>query len=56
MRVCSLSAHAIEIPSKSLLCSLHSVSVVDSWTPASSQESGDSGKESESGFEDLEFH
>ena len=51
--VCNLSAHAIEIPPKSLLCSLNSVSVVDSWTPASSQKSDDSEKVSETGFEDL---
>ena len=37
VRVCNLSAHAINIPPKSLLCSLNSVSVVDSWTPASKQ-------------------
>ena len=39
VRVCNLSAHAINIPPKSLLCSLNSVSVVDSWTPASKQKS-----------------
>lgn len=33
VRVCNLSAHAIEIPPRSLLCSLNEVSVVDSWTP-----------------------
>ena len=53
VRVCNLSARAIEIPPKSLLCSLNSVSVVDSWTPASSQKSDDSEKVSETGFEDL---
>ena len=37
VRVCNLSAHAIEIPSRSLLCSLNEVSVVDSWTPDLSQ-------------------
>ena len=31
--VCNLSASVIEIPSRSLLCSLNEVSVVDSWTP-----------------------
>ena len=40
VRVSNLSARAIEIPPKSLLWSLNSVSVVDSWTPASSQKSG----------------
>ena len=53
VRVCNLSARAIEIPLKPLLCSLNSVSVVDSWTPASSQKSDESEKVSESGFEDL---
>ena len=33
VRVCNLSAHVIEIPPKSLLCSLTGVDVVDSWTP-----------------------
>lgn len=33
--VCNLSVRAVEIPPKSLLCSLSSVSVVDSWTPGS---------------------
>ncbi|MCG8044919.1 MAG: RNase H-like domain-containing protein [Candidatus Thiodiazotropha endolucinida] len=37
VRVCNLSAHFIEIPPKSLLCSLNQVSVVDSWTPDLSQ-------------------
>ena len=37
VRVCNLSAHAIEIPPRSLLCSLNEVSVVDSWTPDLSQ-------------------
>ena len=37
VRVCNLSARAIEIPPRSLLCSLNSVDVVDSWTPDSSQ-------------------
>ena len=37
VRVCNLSARVVEIPPKSLLCSLNSVSVVDSWTPDSSQ-------------------
>ena len=39
VRVCNLSARVIEIPPRSLLCSLSSVSVVDSWTPDSSNES-----------------
>ena len=33
VRVCNLSAHVIEIPPRSLLCSLSEVTVVDSWTP-----------------------
>ena len=37
VRVCNLSARTIEIPPRSLLCSLNSVDVVDSWTPGSSQ-------------------
>ena len=37
VRVCNLSAHALEIPPKSLLGTLNSVKVVDSWTPDSSQ-------------------
>ncbi|MCW4250032.1 MAG: RNase H-like domain-containing protein [Candidatus Thiodiazotropha endolucinida] len=37
VRVCNLSARAVEIPPKSLLCSLSSVNVVDSWTPDSTQ-------------------
>ena len=39
VRVCNLSARVIEIPPKSLLCSLNSAKVIDSWTPAPSQES-----------------
>ena len=37
VRVCNLSARLIEIPPRSLLCSLSSVNVMDSWTPDSSQ-------------------
>ncbi|MCG8078832.1 MAG: hypothetical protein JAY75_21660, partial [Candidatus Thiodiazotropha taylori] len=33
VRVCNLSARTIEIPPKSILCSLTKVNVVDSWTP-----------------------
>ena len=33
VRVCNLSAHVIEIPPKSLLCSLTGVNVLDAWTP-----------------------
>ena len=36
VRVCNLSAYAVQLP-KSLLCTLNSVNVVDSWTPDSSQ-------------------
>ena len=39
VRVCNLSAHALEIPPKSLLGTLNSVKVVDSWTPDSSKKS-----------------
>ena len=39
VRVCNLSARAIEIPPKSLLCSVSNVSVIDSWTPDSSNKS-----------------
>ena len=38
VRVCNLSACA-EIPPKSLLYTLNSVKIVDSWTPDSSQKS-----------------
>ena len=51
VRVCNLSARVIEIPPKSLLCSLNGVKVVDSWTPDSSQEQ-ETTSESTS-FEDL---
>ena len=37
VRVCNLSARVIEIPPRSLLCSLNEVSVVDSWTPELTQ-------------------
>ena len=40
VRVCNLSARAIDIPPRSLLCSLNSVSVLDAWTPEPSQKSG----------------
>lgn len=36
----NLSARDIDIPSRSLLCSLNSVSVRDVWTPEPSQKSG----------------
>lgn len=39
VRVCNLSARVIEIPPKSLLCSINNVSVIDSWTPDSSKKS-----------------
>ncbi len=37
VRVCNLSAKVIHIPPRSLLCSMSSVKVVDSWTPDSSR-------------------
>ena len=37
VRVCNLSTRVVEIPPKSILCTLSSVNVVDSWTPDSSQ-------------------
>ena len=37
VRVCNLSARVVEIPPRSLLCSLSSVKVVDSWTPDSAK-------------------
>ena len=37
VRVCNLSARVVEIPPKSLLYSLSSVKVVDSWTPDSAK-------------------
>ena len=36
VRVCNLSTQVIEIPPRSLLCSINGVDVVDSWTPDSS--------------------
>lgn len=51
VRVCNLSAHVIEIPPKSLLCSLNSVNVVDSWTPDLSQKQET--KSESMSFEDL---
>ena len=36
VRVCNLSTRVIEIPPRSLLCSINGVDVVDSWTPDSS--------------------
>ena len=51
VRVCNLSAHTIEIPPKSILCSLNSVSVIDSWTPDLTQKPGN--KSSFSTLEDL---
>ena len=49
VRVCNLSAHAIEIPPRSLLGSLTEVSIVDSWTPDLSQKQ----ETKSSTFEDL---
>lgn len=40
VRVCNLSARTIQIPPKSVLCSVSNVSVIDSWTPDSSNKSG----------------
>ncbi|MCU7858926.1 MAG: DDE-type integrase/transposase/recombinase, partial [Candidatus Thiodiazotropha sp. (ex Lucinoma kastoroae)] len=51
VRVCNLSARAINIPPKSLLCSLNGVSIVDSWTPSSTQKPEK--VSSESSLEDL---
>ena len=34
--MCNLSTRVIEIPPRSLLCSINGVDVVDSWTPDSS--------------------
>ena len=51
VRVCNLSARVVEISPKSLLCSLNSVNVVDSWTPDSSQKQGQ--KSTSSSLEDL---
>ena len=36
VRVCNLSARVVEIPPRSLLCSLSRIKVLDSWTPDSS--------------------
>ena len=33
VRVCNLSTRVVQIPPKSILCTLSSVNVVDSWTP-----------------------
>ena len=43
--MCSLSAPVIEIPPRSLLCSLSSVSVVDIWTPDPSKKESDTSKD-----------
>ena len=51
VRVCNLSARVVEIPPKSLLCSLNSVNVVDSWTPDSSQKQDQ--KSTSTSIEDL---
>ena len=53
VRVCNLSARVVtvEIPPKSLLCSLNSVNVVDSWTPDSSQKQDQ--KPTSASIEDL---
>ena len=40
VRVCNLSARAIDIPPRSLLCTPNSVSVLEAWTPDPSQKSG----------------
>ena len=40
VRECNLSACAIDIPPRSFLCTLNSVSVLDAWTPEPSQKSG----------------
>ena len=49
--VCNLSAKVVEIPPKSLLCSLNSVNVVDSLTPDSSQKQDQ--KSTSTSIEDL---
>ena len=49
VRVCNISATAVQIPPKSLLCSIHGVKVVDSWSP----ESQTSGKKPKKSVEDL---
>ena len=51
VRVCNLYARVVEIPPKSLLCSLNSVNVVDSWTPDSSQKQDQ--KSTSTSIEDL---
>ena len=52
VRVCNLSAHVIEILPKFLLCSLNSVSVVDSWKPDLPQKQENKSTSLKS-FEDL---
>ena len=42
VRVCNLSTRVIAIPPKSILCSLSSVKIVDSWPPDSSQKKAQS--------------
>ena len=49
--VCNLSVRVVEIPPKSLLCSLNSVNEVDSWTPDSSQKQDQ--KPTSASIEDL---
>ena len=50
VRVCNLSAKAIDIPPRSILCSLTTVNVVDSMTPDLSQKQG---KSATTDIEDL---
>ena len=45
--VCNVSTRVIEIPPKSLLCSLTDVSIVDTWTPDLSQKQEPKSKPSE---------
>ena len=42
VRVYNLSTRVIEVPPKSLLCSLSSVKIIDPWTPDSSQKKAES--------------
>lgn len=51
VRVCNLSASVVRIPPRSLLCSVHGVKIVDTWTPDSSE----AGKKPKVSLKDLDI-
>ena len=52
VRVCNISASVVQIPPKSLICSVHGVKMVDSWNPESS---GQGKKKSEKSLQELDI-